>query len=241
MLVPRNGTVSDLLTALQKKANLDEDTIQGMRLFDVLGGKLRSELRGDSSVTNIPENSTIYAEKIPAEELHMEPDDRLINCFSFDREPSRTHGIPFKFVVKHVGIPFTHRLITLCADNKKGEVFKQTKERLSKRTGIKGKPFEKTKFAVVQRGSFSDPKYLEDGKDHPSLARAHTLTMLQMISCQMSQAQKIRLHSIMLERPGASGKQIHFLFDKSSWGAGVLLAGWLDATIWYMSSDGLTQ
>lgn len=104
MLVARNGTVSDLLTALQKKANLDDETVREMRFFDVLGGKLRSELRGDNSVTNILENSTIYAEKIPAEELDMESDDRLINCFSFDREPSRTHGIPFKFLVKPVSI-----------------------------------------------------------------------------------------------------------------------------------------
>lgn len=50
-----------------------------------------------------------------------------------------------------------------------GEIFKETKERLSKRTGIKGKPFEKIKFAVVPRASFSTPKYLEDGKNLFSL------------------------------------------------------------------------
>lgn len=49
-------------------------------------------------------------------------------------------------------------------DVKQGEIFKETKERLSKRTGIKGKPFEKIKFAVVPRASFSSPKYIEDGK-----------------------------------------------------------------------------
>lgn len=51
------------------------------------------------------------------------------------------------------------------ADNLQGEIFKETKERLSKRTGIKGKPFEKIKFAVVGRNTtFATPKYLEDGK-----------------------------------------------------------------------------
>jgi ubiquitin carboxyl-terminal hydrolase 7 len=45
-----------------------------------------------------------------------------------------------------------------------GEIFKQTKERLSKRTGIKGKPFEKIKFSVVPRNSFPNAKYIEDGK-----------------------------------------------------------------------------
>lgn len=50
------------------------------------------------------------------------------------------------------------------ADVCQGEIFKETKERLSKRTGIKGKQFEKIKFAVVPRGLYSNPKYLEDGK-----------------------------------------------------------------------------
>lgn len=47
---------------------------------------------------------------------------------------------------------------------RQGEIFKDTKERLSKRTGIKGKQFEKIKFSVVPHGSYSRPKPLEDGK-----------------------------------------------------------------------------
>lgn len=42
-------------------------------------------------------------------------------------------------------------------------MFKDTKERLSKRTGIKGKQFEKIKFAIVARASYSKPEYLTDG------------------------------------------------------------------------------
>lgn len=96
--------MSDLLATLQKKANLDDENVREMRFFDVLGGKIRQELRGDYSVTNIPENSIIYAETIPAEELNMDPEDRVINAYNFDREPTRTHGIPFKFVVKPVSV-----------------------------------------------------------------------------------------------------------------------------------------
>lgn len=45
-------------------------------------------------------------------------------------------------------------------------MFKETKERLSKRTGIKGKMFEKIKFAVVPNIVYAtNPRYLEDGKD----------------------------------------------------------------------------
>ena len=39
-----------------------------------------------------------------------------------------------------------------------------TKKRLEKRTGFKGKSFEKIKFAIVRRGNYSKPRYLEDGK-----------------------------------------------------------------------------
>jgi hypothetical protein len=45
-----------------------------------------------------------------------------------------------------------------------GEVFADTKKRLEKRTGFKGKSFEKIKFAVVRRAHFSKPTYLSDGE-----------------------------------------------------------------------------
>lgn len=43
------------------------------------------------------------------------------------------------------------------------EKFSDTKKRLEKRTGMKGKNFEKIKFAVVKRSSYSKPTYLTDG------------------------------------------------------------------------------
>jgi ubiquitin carboxyl-terminal hydrolase 7 len=45
----------------------------------------------------------------------------------------------------------------------KDEKFSDTKKRLEKRTGMKGKNFEKIKFAVVKRSSYSKPTYLHDG------------------------------------------------------------------------------
>lgn len=132
----------DLLSALRQKLDLGEEPI---RVAETHSGKVYKELREDQNVLAINEYATLYAEKIPAEELNLEAEDRVISTFSFDREPNRTHGIPFKFVVKA------------------GELFSETKKRLSARTQIKGKNFEKIKFAVVPRTSFSNPKYLEDG------------------------------------------------------------------------------
>ena len=45
-----------------------------------------------------------------------------------------------------------------------GELFKDTKERISKRTGIKGKQLEKIKFALLPKGAYPKPEYIEDGK-----------------------------------------------------------------------------
>lgn len=46
---------------------------------------------------------------------------------------------------------------------KQGEKFSDTKKRLEKRTGLKGKSFEKIKFAVVKRSAYSKVHYLSDG------------------------------------------------------------------------------
>lgn len=166
MLVARNETVAEILSELQKRANLDDDTVRETRIFEVHSGKLSKELRADTSVTLVNDYATLYAERIPAEELNLEGEDRVISAFNFDREPNRPHGVPFKFVVKQVSPRSSHPIIPVLQDTDiiQGEVFKQTKDRISKRTGIKGKPFEKIKFAVVPRASFSTPRYLEDGE-----------------------------------------------------------------------------
>jgi ubiquitin carboxyl-terminal hydrolase 7 len=103
--VSRNGTVAELLESLQKKANLDDETTRELRILEVHSGKIYKELREDTNVAAINEYSTLYAERIPAEELNQEADDRVIGAFNFEKEPARTHGVPFKFVVKQVRNP----------------------------------------------------------------------------------------------------------------------------------------
>jgi len=101
-LVPRNGTISDLLAGLQKKANLDEETIRDVRVYEAHSGKIYKELSDNFSIAGVNEFVTLYAEKVPEEEVNMQEGERTINAFNFDREPNRPHGVPFKFVVKPV-------------------------------------------------------------------------------------------------------------------------------------------
>lgn len=104
VLVARNETIAELLSELQKKANLDDDTVRETRIFEVHSGKLSKELRADTSVALVNDYSTLYAERIPSEELDLNGEDRVISAFNFDREPNRPHGVPFKFVVKSVSL-----------------------------------------------------------------------------------------------------------------------------------------
>ncbi|KAF8460666.1 hypothetical protein BDZ91DRAFT_738896 [Kalaharituber pfeilii] len=146
LLVPKSGQVQDVLPILQQKAGLDDAVMDKIRIFEGHTGKMLKFLVPEFSVAGIADYVDVFAEKVPDEELNMEDGDRVINAFHFYREPIKVHprGIPFRFVVKN------------------GEIFKQTKERLQKRTGLKGKPFEKIKFAVVKKSQFSKPQYLED-------------------------------------------------------------------------------
>lgn len=153
ILVAKNGTVGDLIPLLQRKANLSDEVVRTIRVYEAHNSKVYKELVEDYPVASITDFVTLFAESTPEEERTASEGDRPIYAFHFDKEPNKPHGVPFKFLVKP------------------GEPFKDTKERLSKRIGIKGKQFDKIKFAIVQRSAFSKPTYIsEDLDDLSSIA-----------------------------------------------------------------------
>lgn len=147
-LVPKIGEISDAIPTLQKKFKIPDEDIPRIRFFQGYQGRLTKELPQNYNIAGLQDYMTTYAELIPKEELEAGPTEtKLVDCFHFQKEPSKVHvhGVPFKFVMR------------------KGEVFEETRKRLQARTGIKGKLFEKVKFAVVKKASFSKPIYLSDG------------------------------------------------------------------------------
>jgi ubiquitin carboxyl-terminal hydrolase 7 len=144
LLVAKNGIIADIIAGIQRKLNLDEKTAQLVRIYEVHSGKVYKELSEDLSITGISESIPLHAERIPDEEINAADNDRAIYCFHFDKEPIKPHGVPFKFILKP------------------GEPLKDTRERLGKRTGLKGKLLEKIRFAIVSRSPYSKPRYLED-------------------------------------------------------------------------------
>lgn len=107
LLVPKNGQVQDIIPLLQKKLDIAEEKVQGIRFYESHVGKFHKELDPSFNVAGIQEYMSLFAEKIPEEELDMAEEDRFIYAFHFQKEPSKAHsqGIPFKFVVKPVCVP----------------------------------------------------------------------------------------------------------------------------------------
>lgn len=98
-----------------------------------------------------------------------------------------------------------------------GELFSDTKQRLSDLTKIKGKQLDKIKFALVSRPQYARAEELEDSKDEgAALVRLKT-DHFQMTSCGiLLEPATIWLSvSITQTRAGASGaRQTRFSFDE---------------------------
>lgn len=147
LLVLKQSQCKDVLAALQKQAGLPDDILDNVRFYEAHQNKVYKLLAPNQSVIALNEFMTLYAEHVPEEEAAVDKESsRLACCFHFEKEPSKSHGAPFFFMLKA------------------GETFKETRERLSKRTGIKGKNLEKVRFAVVKGGqNYSRPVWVEDG------------------------------------------------------------------------------
>lgn len=131
VLVPRDGTISDLLSGLQKKANLDEDTIREVRIYETHAGKIYRDFPVDTKIAGINEFVTLYAERMPEEEVNMGEGERTINAYNFDRDLNRPHGVPFKFVLKPVSAPYELGLCCILTISRVRSSKKQRRDSLS--------------------------------------------------------------------------------------------------------------
>ncbi|KAK2601922.1 ubiquitin-specific protease ubp15 [Conoideocrella luteorostrata] len=144
LLVPKTGTMEDVIQALIKKAQIPDEAEGGrIRVYETSSNRFYRETRREHPVMNLNEYTQIYAERL-AEEEAAAADENFVQVFHFQNEVNRVHGVPFKFLLID------------------GEKFVDTKKRLERRTGLKGKSFEKIKFAVVRRANYSKPQYLND-------------------------------------------------------------------------------
>ena len=101
MLAPKNGTIDDVIALLIKKAQLEDEETKGpIRIYGVHNNKIYKELNRDHTILTM-DYVNIVAERVPEEERDAKPMD-FIYCFHFQGEPTKSHGMPFKFLIKPV-------------------------------------------------------------------------------------------------------------------------------------------
>ncbi|GAA6026726.1 hypothetical protein JCM8097_005817 [Rhodosporidiobolus ruineniae] len=145
-LLPKNTSMAEVANDhLGKQVKLAAAGGSGqIRLFEITEGKRQKVFSGSEVVRDVPEAAELYAEEILEEELNAADDERVVQVYHFNKEPSRTHGIPFRFVLRP------------------GEPFSETKKRLQARTGTSEKDLAKTKFAIIQPALYVKPSAIED-------------------------------------------------------------------------------
>lgn len=98
--MPKNGIVEDVVTGLIKKAQLEDEEKAGpIRLLEIHGNKIHKELARESQALSISDYVAVVAERIPEEDNLPPGEGSFVQVFHFQGEPSKAHGIPFKFQI----------------------------------------------------------------------------------------------------------------------------------------------
>lgn len=105
MLVPKTGTVEDLIEALIKKAHISSEDEGGrIRVYETSSNRFYREPVREHPVMNLNDFTQLYAERVPQDEAVAE-DGNFIQVFHFQNDVSRFHGVPFKFLLIEVSYP----------------------------------------------------------------------------------------------------------------------------------------
>ncbi|KAI9247273.1 hypothetical protein EDC94DRAFT_626246 [Helicostylum pulchrum] len=136
LLLPKDSSIFSLKKALIAKGVRFESKTgtRGLRIFDEINGRFGKEYTDKlwRETVSLHPFVKVYAEEVPQEEADRDTEnDAFINVFHFHRSPTRTHSVPFKFVLKP------------------NESLEDTKKRLQARTGLDDKEWSKVKINIV--------------------------------------------------------------------------------------------
>ena len=81
-------------------------------MYETHNSKVYKELSRDYGVVAITDAITLIAERIPEEEINVNP-LHFINAFHFQGEPNKPHGIPFIFMIKPVSAYYTSDMVSM--------------------------------------------------------------------------------------------------------------------------------
>ncbi|UZP44725.1 hypothetical protein NXS19_012537 [Fusarium pseudograminearum] len=83
LLVPKTGTMDDLVEALIKKAQISGEAESGrIRIYETSSNRFYREPPRDHPVINLNEYATVYAERVPQEEVSAD-DNQFVQVFHY--------------------------------------------------------------------------------------------------------------------------------------------------------------
>lgn len=146
-LLPKTNTFNDVAENLVRTVKPQPGGTGKIRIFDISSnGRSQREYTGGEIIGNLSDPAELYAEEVPIEELNAGDNTKIVNLFHYSRDPSKTHGVPCRFVIRE------------------GEVFSDTKKRIQERIGVSDKDFAKYKFSLVQSQVYKQPSAVEEGE-----------------------------------------------------------------------------
>lgn len=143
--LPRESTVSDVLTELRKQLGEKGSPTGELRMLEVFYSKIYKVFPGTDKIDSINESYWhLRAEEVPEEQKNVEQNERLIHVYHFNQtQNSALHNF---------GDPF---LLKIRDDEQMTEI----KRRIQAKLGVSEEDFAKWKFAYV---ASSRPELLED-------------------------------------------------------------------------------
>ncbi|KAJ3353139.1 hypothetical protein HDU83_007119 [Entophlyctis luteolus] len=139
LLVPKNATAGDVIKKLKTHVgDLPVHQRADLRLYEVIKHKIQKFYSNSDTVRDVSEMSIFYVEDVSPEDNKLRKGDAHVHVFSYNGNPTRAHGIPFKFALR------------------KGELFSATRERLSARIDMSDTDAVKAKWFIVPSG-FANP------------------------------------------------------------------------------------
>ncbi|XP_010237253.1 ubiquitin carboxyl-terminal hydrolase 12 isoform X4 [Brachypodium distachyon] len=144
--LPKNSTISDVITDLKTKVELS-NTDAELRLLEVFYHKIYKIFPLQEKIENINDQYwTLRAEEIPEEEKNLAPHDRLIHVYHFMKDPNQNQQI------QNFGDPF---LLVI----REGETASEVMERVRRKLRVLDEEFSKWKLAFI---SMNRPEYIQD-------------------------------------------------------------------------------
>jgi ubiquitin carboxyl-terminal hydrolase 7 len=87
---------------LRKEVKLHATGTGQIRIFDLAHGRSQRFFQGNEVVRDIAESTELYAEEVLIEEEESRDNERVIQVYHFNKDPTRAHGVPFKFILRQV-------------------------------------------------------------------------------------------------------------------------------------------